>query len=123
MRTLGFLIVFVGSMMSAVAQTRPAAPQPATGTARIRGTLIDATTATPVRRASLRLQRVPSTRDTWTTISDANGAFEFPSLPAGRFALQATKGGYITRSAGQRTTTDVVKRSRWRKDRPSICHR
>ena len=108
MRTLGFLIVFVGSIMSGGTQSRPA-PLPAEGTARLRGTLVDASTATPVRRASVRLQTVPSTRDTWTTLTDASGAFEFPSLPAGRFALQATKGGYITLSAGQRTTTDPAR--------------
>lgn len=58
MSTLVFLIVFVGSIMSGETQSRPA-PPPAEGTARLRGTLVDASTATPVRRASVRLQTVP----------------------------------------------------------------
>lgn len=74
---------------------------PPSGTARIRGSVVDAGTGTPVRRASLRLTMVPPGRGSWTAISDGSGAFEFPDLPAGRFALSASKGGYVTAGPGQ----------------------
>lgn len=112
MRTIACVLVLVGCVVGDLAaQTRPAAaPQPPAGTARIRGTLVDATTGTPLRRASMRLRTVPSTRNSWTAFTDGNGVFDFPSLPAGQFTLTATKGGYITLSAGQRTPADAAQR-------------
>ena len=110
MRAFAVLLVLVGSIVSAIAQTRPSPTPTAEGTARIRGTLVDASTATPIRRASIRLQALSPARNTWTAITDASGAFEFPSLPSGRFTLQASKGGYVTLSAGQRTPTDAASR-------------
>ena len=90
-----FLVMFVVFAADDLAgQTKAAAP-PQTGTARIRGTVVDATAGTPVRRASLRLRTVPSTRESWTSVTDGNGNFEFPTLPAGRFILNVSKGGYV----------------------------
>ncbi len=65
------------------------------GKRRIRGTVVDATAGTPLRRASLRLRTVPSTRESWTAVTDGNGSFEFPSLPSGRFTITVSKGGYV----------------------------
>jgi hypothetical protein len=36
------------------------------------------------------------------TTTDADGRYEFAELPAGRFVITATKGGYVTLQAGQR---------------------
>lgn len=93
----------------APSQARPQTPEPRTGTSRIRGTVVDAGTGTPVRRAAIRLRAVPASLGTWTATTDGSGAFDFPALPAGRFSLTATKGGYITLSAGQRLPTDTAR--------------
>ena len=93
MRPTVWLLVLVGFAGSLVAQTRPAPQQ--TGTARIRGTVVDATAGTPLRRASLRLRTTPSTRESWTAVTDGNGSFEFPALPSGRFTIAVSKGGYV----------------------------
>ena len=70
-----------------------------TGTGRIRGRLITADTGTPVRRAQVRISGpdiMPK-----TAVTDANGAYEFRDLPAGRFSVNATKAGYVTMNYGQ----------------------
>src|SRR5688572_22634502 len=96
MTMLAFLALFAGCLAGdAAGQTRTAAAQQTTGTARIRGTVVDATAGTPLRRASLRLRTVPSTRGSWTAVTDGNGRFEFPALPSGRFAIAVSRGGYV----------------------------
>jgi len=90
-------------------QARPQTPEPRPGTSRIRGTVVDASTGTPVRRAAIRLRAMPASLGAWTATTDGSGAFDFPALPAGRFSLTATKGGYITLSAGQRLPTDPAR--------------
>jgi protocatechuate 3,4-dioxygenase beta subunit len=92
------LVVALGLTAGAAPQAQ--SPAQATGTARIRGSVVDASTGTPVRRATMRLRMTPGS-STWTAITDGNGAFEFPKLPAGRFSLTATKGGFITLGPGQ----------------------
>ena len=70
-----------------------------TGTGRVRGRLITADTGTPVRRAQVRITGpdiMPK-----TAVTDANGAYEFRDLPAGRFSINATKPGYVTMNYGQ----------------------
>jgi protocatechuate 3,4-dioxygenase beta subunit len=93
----------------APSQTRSQTPEPRTGTSRIRGTVVDAGTGTPVRRAAIRLRAAPASLGAWTATTDGSGAFDFPALPAGRFSLTATKGGYIALSAGQRLPTDTAR--------------
>ena len=70
-----------------------------TGTGQIRGRLLTADTGTPVRRAQVRISGpdiMPK-----TAVTDANGAYEFRDLPAGRFSINATKPGYVTMNFGQ----------------------
>lgn len=100
------LIIALGfpSGAAGIPQRAQSAAQ-ATGTARIRGSVVDAATGTPVRRATMRLRMTPATA-TWTAITDGNGAFEFPGLPAGRFTLTASKGGFITLGPGQKAPRD-----------------
>lgn len=96
------LVAGVGAEQSQKVQLAP-------GTARIRGTVVDAGTATPVRRASLRLTMTSPGRGTWTAITDGSGAFEFPNLPAGRFVLSVTKGGYVSLGPGQQDPRDPAR--------------
>jgi hypothetical protein len=62
----------------------------ATGTAKVIGRVIAATTGAPVRGASITLGG-DALRQTET---DDDGRFELAGLPAGRFALRATKVGF-----------------------------
>ena len=92
-------------------------PQARTGTAAIRGRVINATTGTPVRRASIQASylmeqgrgEVESSGRSVTT--DDNGAFELSGLAGGRWTLRASKTGYVEQQFGQRSafaTTDPI---------------
>lgn len=80
---------------------RDAVGAPATGTARIRGRVTSAENRSPLRRAqvSITSQEVSVRRMTTT---DAEGRYDFADLPAGRFVITASKGGFVTLQAGQR---------------------
>ncbi len=87
-------------------QTSPPTPSrdnvvtAATGTARIRGRVVHADTAAPLHRALVTLTGEQSFRRQVTT--DRDGRYEFAALPAGRFTVSATKGGYLNLQHGQR---------------------
>ena len=77
-----------------------AGPRPATpekGTAIIRGT-VSSDDGSPVRRAEVRAAMVDFSR-VFLTASDAEGRFELPDLPAGRYALSASRTGYLSPGA------------------------
>ena len=82
---------------------RPArdAAQRQTGTAVIRGRIVTADTGAAVRRAQVRAVSATS-RDSRIVTTDAQGAFEFRDLPAGRWDLSASKAGFVTMRFGQR---------------------
>jgi hypothetical protein len=73
---------------------------PQTGTARVRGRVTTSEGA-PLRRAQVRLSGA-GLSETRVIASDADGRYEIRDLPAGRFTLTASKGGYLTLSFGQR---------------------
>ena len=79
---------------------------PQTGTARIRGRIVAAQTGTPLRRAQVTLG-VPASQAR-STLTDSDGRFEFDQLPAGRYAIVASKTGFVTLQYGQRRPTDVT---------------
>lgn len=100
------LVIALGlTSLAAEIPQREQSPAQTAGTARIRGSVVDASTGTPVRRATMRLRMNPGGGN-WRAITDANGAFEFPRLPAGRFTLTASKGGFITLGPGQKEPRD-----------------
>lgn len=70
-----------------------------TGTGRIRGRVLSADTGNPVRRAQVRLTGAEV--GIRTALTDAEGLFEFRELPAGRFAINVTKSGYVNVQYGQ----------------------
>ena len=82
-------------------------PELRTGTALIRGRVINATTGMPVRRASIQAtvsgdqggRGEPPRNET----TDDNGSFAFRNLPAGRWTLRASKSGYVEQQFGQRS--------------------
>jgi hypothetical protein len=88
-------------------------PRPALGTASVTGTvLVAGQTKQPARRARVTLTDLARTSPGQTTTTDDNGGFAFRGLPAGRFALQAFKAGYLRGSYGasrpDRAGTPVV---------------
>jgi uncharacterized protein (DUF2141 family) len=81
-------------------------PRVQTGTARIRGRIVDAQTGMPLRRAQITLG-IPASQPR-ATVTDSEGRFEFARLPAGRYAVVASKTGFVTLQYGQRLPTDVT---------------
>ena len=81
------------------ARDRPAAP--ATGTARIAGRVIDGHTGLPVSRARVQISLAGPGGPRPPVATDESGAFAFTALPAGTYALNANKTGYLGASYPQ----------------------
>ena len=64
-----------------------------------------ASTGTPVRRAQVRAMSMEG-RGGGVTSTDNEGRFEIKDLPAGRFSVSASKGGFIVAQFGQRRPGD-----------------
>jgi hypothetical protein len=77
------------------------------GTASIRGLVTTADTNTPVRRAQVRATSA-ETRSARLSTTDADGRFELKDLPAGRWTVSATKGGFVSQQFGQRHPFESV---------------
>lgn len=82
------------------AQVTPPRDQPARerGTAIIRGVVVDGTNGAPLRRAAVQLLIQHPDREgarVVATSADANGQFEFTSVPAARVQVTASRAGYF----------------------------
>ena len=75
------------------------------GTAVLRGQVMTSGTGAPVRRAQVRAMSMEG-RGGGMTSTDAEGRYEIRDLPAGRFNVTATKGGFIQGQFGQRRPGD-----------------
>src|SRR5512132_1690007 len=91
------------------AQQRPAAPArdtsaiPKKGTSVIRGRVVAADNGRPLRRARISLSSAelgPEGRR--STSTNLDGAFEIKDLPAARYRVSVTRGGYLPLEYGQR---------------------
>ena len=71
------------------------------GTAVIRGVVLAADSGTPIRRAQVRAT-APGIRENRLATTDAQGRFEFKELAAGRYTVNASKGGFVALQYGQR---------------------
>ena len=82
----------------------PRQVEAARGTATMRGIIVAADNGSPIRRAQVRLsgQGVPSRVGT----TDERGRFEFKELPAGRYTVSASKGGFVALQYGQRRPSE-----------------
>jgi hypothetical protein len=82
-----------------------AAAVPTKGTAVMRGRVLSAT-GTPLRRAQVALSPETLTAATAqlrrSVSTDADGAWELADLPAGRYLVSVSKGGYVNMAYGQR---------------------
>jgi hypothetical protein len=74
---------------------RPAAPT--TGTAVVKGRVVDGQTGLPIARARVRLMGIQTAAAPSPSMqTDESGAFAFSKLPAGSYSLQADKPTYQT---------------------------
>ena len=96
-------LCLVGTVVTAQVPARDK-PTPQTGSGVIRGRVVRADTGEPLRRVQVRV-------DEWSTaehggpaatMTDAQGRYELTQLPAGRYQLKATRGGYVEVAYGQR---------------------
>jgi protocatechuate 3,4-dioxygenase beta subunit len=110
MRTFAaFVVTALGSIVCA-AQTPPPFPPgfpqaprdrpTATGTAIIRGHVLDAASGRPLKKAQVRAAS-PELRENRLAITDNNGAYELKNLAAGRYQLTANKGAFVSLQYGQ----------------------
>ena len=77
------------------------------GTAVISGTVIAADNGTPVRRADVRVS-AGTRRSGRVVTTDAEGKYEVRDLPAGRWTVTVSKGGFITQQYGQQRPFELV---------------
>ena len=113
------LIVMFGVPAVVRAQVPPPPPPPIgqprdvgavqkTGTARLSGRVTSIDTGRPIRRAVVRASGA-ELRDGKSVSTDNDGRWELRDIPAGRFTLTVTKGGFVTLSYGQRRPFEAGK--------------
>jgi protocatechuate 3,4-dioxygenase beta subunit len=93
--------ITVGQQMRPGMPARAGDQEEKTGTAMIRGHVISAESGAPLRRAQIRLSS-SELRGGRLATTDGDGRYEFKDLPAGRYSLTASKGGYVSLQYGQR---------------------
>ena len=84
--------------------TPPRADAPR-GTAVLRGQIVTADNGSPIRRAQVRVMS-PDAREGRVATTDAQGRFEIRELPAGRYTMTASKGGFVSLQFGQRRPSE-----------------
>ena len=92
-------LVVVLAWVTAGAQTGPAShagTSPGTGPYRIAGTVVNAVTGEPVRRATVAVLDEKDSRTVESVVSDADGHFVVEALPAAKYQLTASKRGFRT---------------------------
>ena len=88
------------------ARDRPLAADTATGS--LRGLIVAADTQLPLRRAVVEVTSADGSTKR-ATVSDSDGAYDVNGLPSGRYAVLASKPGYVSLSYGQRQPRQMSK--------------
>jgi hypothetical protein len=103
-----FAAVFFTTLIAAAPQATtfqssqpPARDAGPKGTATVKGKIVAADSGRPLRRVQVSLSS-PDLSEARLMSTTARGTFEFKDLPAGRYALAATRSGYIRLQYGQR---------------------
>lgn len=100
-RVLLLTTLLGASAAAGTQQQRDGAVVPSSGTAQIAGIVTSAdTTPAPLRRVTVTLVGERGTRA--MVVTDDSGRFGFTSLPADRYSLTASKGGYVPSNYGSR---------------------
>jgi hypothetical protein len=97
-------LFLAGTVVTAQVPAREKPPTPRAGSGAIRGRVVRADTGEPLRRVQVRVEEW-STADhsgPTATMTDAQGRYELTQLPAGRYQLKASRGGYVEVAYGQR---------------------
>lgn len=76
-----------------------------TGTAQLSGRVVSLDSGRPLRRATVRAVG-PELREGRSATTDGDGRWTLKGLPAGKYVVSVTKGGYVTLSYGQRRPFD-----------------
>jgi hypothetical protein len=71
------------------------------GTGAIKGKVVSADGGRPMRRVQISMSS-PDVTEARTMSTNSQGIFEFTELPAGRYTLTASRGGYLRLHYGQR---------------------
>jgi protocatechuate 3,4-dioxygenase beta subunit len=71
----------------------------------MRGQIVTADNGSPIRRAQVRVMS-PNAREGRVATTDAQGRFEIRELPAGRYTITASKGGFVSLQFGQRRPSE-----------------
>jgi hypothetical protein len=110
------VLAFAVTVVTVAAQIPPPPPPPPpmmpghaprdnaeakTGTAVLKGSVVSAETGKPLRRAQVRAAGTDP-RGGRTVSTDENGVWVLSELPAGRYNIQVSKGGYVQLAYGQR---------------------
>jgi hypothetical protein len=75
------------------------------GSSIVRGQIVSADSGGPIRRAQVRISS-PGARESRLASTDAQGRFEVKELPAGRYTISASKGGFVSLQYGQRRPSE-----------------
>jgi hypothetical protein len=94
----------VGRGQRPVRSAPPRAEAPR-GTAVLRGQIVTADNGSPIRGAQVRVMS-PDAREGRVATTDAQGRFEIKELPAGRYTITASKGGFVSLQFGQRRPSE-----------------
>lgn len=86
-------------------RTQPLRADAPRGTSILRGQIVTADSGTPIRRAQVRLSSADA-RESRVAATDAQGRFEIKELPAGRYTVTASKGGFVALQYGQRRPSE-----------------
>jgi protocatechuate 3,4-dioxygenase beta subunit len=87
------------------ARSAPARADAPRGSAVLRGMIVAADNGSPIRRAQVRVAS-PDARESRVATTDAQGRFEIRELPAGRYSITASKGGFVSLQYGQRRPSE-----------------
>src|SRR5262249_46214878 len=106
-------IATCAATLALLAQTFGSVPPQSTtadkpGTSTVSGRVVTADSGQPVRKAGVLLSP-ENFRDTRPTTTDADGAYEFTAIRAGRYQVSASKGGFIRVMYGQSRPNDPSK--------------
>jgi hypothetical protein len=100
---LAAVVTVATATASAQTPARDTGPAGAgTGTAAIRGRVVDLQAGTPLRRVRVNVTAPGLPREGISTSTDINGDYELAELPGGRFTLRVERGGYLPLQYGQR---------------------
>lgn len=97
-------LFLAGTLVTAQVPARDTPPTPRAGSGAIRGRVVRADTGEPLRRVQVRVDEWSTADQSGpaATMTDAEGRYELAQLPAGRYQLKATRGGYVEVAYGQR---------------------